>query len=581
MWLCPDEYCEIELNGNEPTLSGKKLPQGSHLIDLFPNGLCAVGINGMKTIIGLYAEAHKDHIVSGIYHLQSYSGIGKGVSDAVDVKKEMDDLHSQTMAYLKAHGTPSWGYNQHMVSEQNARDIGKPRKIIPFDFTNAPDGVKSINEAVQALIPTSPSNAVWEMGQHLENYLQMAFQVTSFSDGMPGVDNKTATGARLGDQAAQSVLVPQLLNKADHRKRSDKVIYNLFKKYVDKPKFFATRDLNGITAGKNLSGSQFNDVDIDFQIVADSENPKNPLKTQLANSALLQASGGLPAFLQCVQMNPEMTGAIASSFGANDLPIPKKTDIARVCRKRIEQAKKLLQMELQMQGIMAKVTGQKPDNTNLAASIVSQLMPPISAWEQFYSEKVSWLSALLDTDEMQFAPMELRYVIEEMIRRHFEMATLGKAEVEANSNIGNVMSQLPMLLGQQAASQEMQQMQMQYDQQQKQQELQQEAASQAMQTQAQLMQANQQAAVQQKTAQAQHQQALAVSAQQHQQSVAQQSAKHEQEVVQMGIDHGMELQQAEQDHAHNLAIEKVRQQGALQQAKAVAKARPKPTGAKK
>ena len=148
-------------------------------------------------------------MVSGIYHLQSFSGVGKGVSDAVDVKKEMDDLHSQTMAYIKAHGTPSYGYNKDIVSEEQARNIGKPRKMIPFDFTNAPDGVNSINQAVQAILPSNPAAAVFQYGQQLENFLQMSFQVTAFSDGLPGVDNKTATGAPLdhgGDVALGVVL---------------------------------------------------------------------------------------------------------------------------------------------------------------------------------------------------------------------------------------------------------------------------------------------------------------------------------------------------------------------------------------
>ena len=90
-------YCDIDLNEDESTVEGPKLKKGSTLLEMFPDGMCVVGINGMQTIIGVYAENHKDHIVSGIYHLQSFSGVGKGVSDAVDVKKEMDDLHSQTL----------------------------------------------------------------------------------------------------------------------------------------------------------------------------------------------------------------------------------------------------------------------------------------------------------------------------------------------------------------------------------------------------------------------------------------------------------------------------------------------------
>jgi hypothetical protein len=170
----------------------------------------------------------------------------------------------------------------------------------------------------------------------------MSFQVTTFSDGMPGVNNTTATGAQIGESNERMMLVPQHRNKAAHRMRSAKVIYNLFKKYCDKPKFFASRDINGITKGKYLSGTQFNDVDIEFEIVADSEIPKTRFTKERALSNLLAMSGGIAGIIQAADMNPEITSSVVEAFGA-DLPIAKPHDIARVCRSRVEQAKKLLE----------------------------------------------------------------------------------------------------------------------------------------------------------------------------------------------------------------------------------------------
>lgn len=539
MWLQPEMYCDIDLNEDESTVEGPKLKKGSTLLEMFPDGMCVVGINGMQTIIGVYAENHKDHIVSGIYHLQSFSGVGKGVSDAVDVKKEMDDLHSQTMAYIKAHGTPSYGYNKDIVSEEQARNIGKPRKMIPFDFTNAPDGVNSINQAVQAILPSNPAAAVFQYGQQLENFLQMSFQVTAFSDGLPGVDNKTATGAQIGNANAQTLLVPQHLNKAEHRMRSAKVIYNLFRKYCNIPKFFATKDLNGITKGKYLSGNNFDDVDIDFEIVSNSEVPRTPYAMQQALTQLMQYTGGIGGLIQASQMNPEMTSSIATTFGAK-LPIPKQTDIARVCRKRIEQAKKLLEMELQMQQVMQMVTGQPVDNADLSSAIVSKVQPPISPFEPFFQQKVSWLAALLDDDEMQYAPPELRHIIEEMIGRHLQAATLGQAEVAMDQNMATVMGNLPELLGTQIMTKQNQQLQQTFQQQQ--------------------------------VAQAQQ------DAMQNQQMQIQQNAQQgQQALVQSHAEHQMALAENDQQHTQNLALEAARQKGQM----AIAKARPQPQRGKK
>jgi len=517
MWLQPEAYCDISLDESEPTIGGITIPKGASLLEMFPTGLCAVGINGMKTLIGLYAENHKDHIVPGIYHYQSFSGVGKGVSDAVDVMKDMNDMHSQIRAYIKAHSMPAFGFNQDMMSEEDVRNIGKGKRAIPISFANAPDGVRGINDVIQAIVPGNPAQAVFAYAENRKADLQMAFQVTDFSNGLPGVDNKTATGAKIGDANAETLLVPQHLNKADHRKRSYVVIYNLFKRYVDVPKWFETNAKNGITKGQYISGQKFDDVDIDFEIVANSEVPNTPFQQRDALSQLFQFTGGAPGMAQLKQMDPEFAGEIAAAYGVK-LTIPSQMDIARVCRKRINQAQKMLEAELATQQIMSQVTGipfNDEDNVNLASDIVSRLVPPISTKEIAFQLKVAWLAELLDSDELQYAPQGLRYIIEEMIDRHLEASALGQAQVQQDLSMANVMSEVPMILGEQALNTQNQKLQQEFQQSQMDQQVAQQTAQQEMQNQHQLQLAGQQAQIDHTQAEAEHQRELALKTKDH------------------------------------------------------------------
>jgi len=135
--------------------------------------------------------------------------------------------------------------------------------------------------------------------------------------------------------------------------------------------------------------------------------------------------------------------------------------------------------------------------------------------EPYYIQKVAWLAELLDNDEMQFAPPELRHVIEEMIGTHLQAATLGAAEAAQDQNIGTVMANLPMLLGEQYMSQQSQQMQQQYAQQQQQQQAEMQQAQMAQQLQLKGMEAD----ISEKQAEAEHSRSLAMEDTSHKNSM--------------------------------------------------------------
>lgn len=540
MWLQPEAYCDIEIPVSEKTVSGGVIPKGN-LMDLFPNGVCVTGINGMKTILQISAENHKDHIVSGLYHVQSFCGVGKGLSDMVDAVKELNDLHSQLLAHTKAHSMPAFAYDSNSITEAQARKTAHPRGMIAVDFTQAPEGTNNINQLIQAIVPGNAAPAAFQMREYLKQDVQIAAQVTDFSNGLPGVDNKTATGAKIGDANAATVLVPQHLNLANFRKRSAIVIYKLFRKYKNDPQFFATKNINGITKGKTFNNEIFEKyVDIDFEIVANSEVPETPYAQRDATMQLLQAMGGAVGLIQGSQMNPEMVGDLASIFGVTKLQLPRKTDIARVCRKRIEQAKKLLSVEMQVQNIISNLTGQQPDNAQLPAAIVSQLTPPIHPREPFHLQKIEWLSELLDDDEMMFAPEEVRDVISEMIDMHIEAQAMSTAQSQFLAGAANLAANAPAILGDQLMTANNQRMQQAYEAEQMQAQQQQAVEQGAME----LAAKHAEAGIQETQASADHSRALALKDVDHANAAQQQSDAQDHQLKVAAMSHLASIQAA-------------------------------------
>lgn len=522
MWLSPEEYCDIKLDQDTKTVSGGTIPRDTPLTEVFPKGMVVVGLNQMNLIWAIHDECHKDHIVSGVYHAQIFSGVGKGISDAVDAMKDLNDLHSQLLAHIKTHATPGYGYIEGAVSEDMARDIGKPRKNIPFNIDRFPEGIRDIRQVMMPLTPSDPAQAAFEYETRLENDLQMSMQVTEFSSSpVLGINSHTATGDKIRDENAATVLVPQHLRKADSRRRGAIVTFNLFKKYIDAPKWFATKAKNAITAGKYLTGTQFDGIDVDYEIVSNSEIPRSPLQQQDAISRILQYTAGIGGLLEAAQVNPEITGEIVTAFGAK-LSIPNKNDTARICRRRIEQAKKILEAEMQKQRIMSGMTGVPFNNVNLPAIVVAHITPQISPFEMYATQKAEWMSELLDSDELQDADPMLRYVVEEMIGRQLQTATFGEAERAQDQNLAAVIANLPMVLGEQAMSDQAQSVTQEYERQQLQAQNQQAIQDNQMA----LENKKQEALISERSSDADHQRVLAQNSQAHAHAIQLKGIEH-------------------------------------------------------
>lgn len=426
MWLKPEMYADVRIQGDERTVSGRSLPTGSKLIEAFPNGLCAVGINNFETVLAIYPENHADCIVSGQYHMQA-AGLGKGVSDAIDVYKDMNLLHSKAMAYIERFATPAYGYIKDTVTEELAQQIGDPTMNIPFDLSQVPSHINNINQLVMPLMSGTPNQALFLYAQQLNNMLQFAFQATEFSEGLPGVSNKTATGAQITRDNARKQSIPALKLKAEHRKDSAKVIMKHFKK-MPAPRWFVNQDRFGVVKGKYVAGADIQSH-ITWEVVSNSEVPQNEFDSRQDAMELFSMTGGLPGFAQFAQMFPRFAGWAAKKY-KTDIPITTEDEIGKVCRRRIDSITKEVQRADQLIEVANSVIQLQPDLAEVAKEIVENMSYPLAITETGHTEKGAWLSEFLDADEVAENSPLFRECIQKLIENHFKCTILQQYKLQ-------------------------------------------------------------------------------------------------------------------------------------------------------
>ena len=394
MWLSPDDYADVMIKDSEQTVSGEPLP-GGKLIDIFPDGLVAVGLNGMSVLLDLRAEKHKDHIVSGVWHMKSMSGAGQGITDATEVQKRFNTFDNQTIAYWSSLGTPAVLYNSAIGLADKAQYLGKPLTNIPIDMRTLPETAK-LSDMIHQF---QPGSVPAQMVQYTQEFLFKAFQFTTlatdFASGAPGIteQNTTATAANIDQSNADAINQPIFQVKGQVRKRGAEIVIEQFRKHFPLPRYFALSGRYGQQQGIELSSADIK-ADLIFEVAKNSELPKGPYQLKQNLMGVMEVFGGVQGLLQAKQAAPRETNEILQAWDV-DLETDSFDDVAELCRKRLDQMKKGVEMG-----------AQSP------VDIIQFVQPPISAVEPNQAQKGKWFAEWLDTDEGQESPMPLRATAE-------------------------------------------------------------------------------------------------------------------------------------------------------------------------
>lgn len=432
MSLGPDELVDIKLSKEEETVCGQSIPAGVSLSQVYPNGAVICGLNDMSVITGIYAETHREYIVSGYWHMNPNSGAGQGVGDAVEVQKRSSTIDTQVVAGLQAGTTPGFLYIKGVLDENEARYLSDPRVAIPIDWSLVPQDARDLNKLVRPAF--TPATMPGQMMQYLQGFLtnqfQSTFGVTEFSSGLPGMAgrNDTATGASIEQATSQAISTPTLQCKAYVRKRGMEITVKLFKNCMPIPRTFPMKGKFGRQEFKELAGADV-DADLRFEVVKNSELTRTIYDIRKDMSDFYAQFGGLMGFLEAKKMYPREVSELANQWNV-EIEDEDYSAIESICTKRIEQM---------MQGLSRT---QDPNE------LLSFIKPPVSKLEPQADIKAKWLQEWLDTDEGQDAPMPMRLAVELLIQGQFMGSVGQQAAVAGGQGMVQAAGQAPMAIGQ-------------------------------------------------------------------------------------------------------------------------------------
>lgn len=417
MWLSPDDYSDITIKGDEETIGGQDLPKGANLADLFPEGLVAVGLNGMKTVLGVYSEKHSDWMASGVWHMKVMSGAGRGVTDLVEVQERFNQLDSQQLKYMDVAASPATLIDKNLLSSDEGDYIGTAGANVYLDLSQSPD-IKRIQDAVHQLMPASvPGQFV----QYVQQFLTQAFATTShqidFTNGGGfNVANDTARGAMIADQNANSLFAPLLTIKGEVRKSIYEKVVRAYREYFPIERYFPLGGSTGKAQGVWLSGADLNG-EVVYSVVRESELPESVLtKQDKVMSFFTNLFGGFEGYLSAKQVAPLEVQALARLWNVQTDTDTGVDTSEQICRRRLDQVRKMFSA-----GIV--------DPTVL----VSTVNPPISVFEKAHEQKALWYQDWLDQDEGLDAAMEERMAVEFLIQTHFQLGGMQGAAIAGQS----------------------------------------------------------------------------------------------------------------------------------------------------
>jgi hypothetical protein len=404
-WMSPCDYADIVLKGDERTIGGVDLPTGTRLLDVFPDGLVAVGINGMSLLLGLYAEKHADHISSSVWHMRPHSGAGRGIVDMVESQMRLNQADNQVRKALDTT-TPGGFYDASLVSGEEVSLAYRPGTFVPVDLTKYPGDQRNLSNAIFPVPPTTIPSAVAQYGSTtIKEIMTLQSHVVDNTTGVFQIDPKTATGQQLLQRAGNSIFTPMLLSKAGMRKGIAERSVKLYVKHTPLSRWIPLRNRIGGRQGLMLKGADL-DYDLVFTVVRDSEAPNNTFTKRQDSDAFLERTGGVQGYFQLKQAYPAQMATFEQRYG---IDIESGTDsnvVEMRCSQRLEQA------------AVAVQAGALDPAEILAHGFINPL-PSVA--EPKHIEMATWYSEWMLTDAGWNAPPPLRLFAEAMAAMHLEL----------------------------------------------------------------------------------------------------------------------------------------------------------------
>lgn len=420
--ITPAFYAGVKLPKDEKTVCGEVIPKDTPLEKIFPDGILYVGFNDYSLIAGIYNE--KRYGVSSVYHLQSHSGYGKGVSDVIEVVEELNHAHTAALEQLKRFGAGGgiW-FDERVLTKAQAQALLKPNGLVAVRNLDRA-GYQSVEQAIGQLRHPELNQSTMLMIAQLTNLLNISFMTTDFTSGVANeqVNVNTARGQELLHNIMQQRTVAPLRLKGWSRARLAEQVICLFRDYIRVPKYFKHSDKFSLTKGRYVSGADLPEK-VYFTFVYDTELPRNSYFQREAVKTMAREITNLGgSFLQLAEAKPRLVAWWAAKFGVHDLPLLNQNEILMVCLDRLNDiAEKARDTELI--SALAEFNLNSPEDTAVLSSmILDNLRRPVSVFEESHQLKAEVLTEMMDDDTaVEWTPLT-RQTVEALIELHYKYA---------------------------------------------------------------------------------------------------------------------------------------------------------------
>lgn len=363
------------------------------------------------------------------------SGAGTGMNDTVEVQKRLNTFDSQLTNFWGSTATPATLYVEGAVAADEARYIGHPKTNIPVKMERLPAELKSLASLVHQLPPGSPAAGFLQYTyEQLTNFAQITSGNITLTGAFPNVNNKTATGAQITDANSNALFTPPLQLKGGIRKRVAEIVCELYRKHVPYERSFLAGNRQGRRSWVHFSGADLRGR-VEFEIVKDSEHPKNIFAKQQSLMAFLEGVGGIQGYMALRQSAPHVLAEWERVFDV-DLKSDDEDDVSSLCDARLDKLK------------------QQAKAISDPVALVESLQPPVSQYEPKHQEKAEWWQSWLDSDEGQEAGPVLRGAAEQMIQLHFNHGVVQGATKAAGQGVVQTAGAAPAAIGQQMVEQQ-------------------------------------------------------------------------------------------------------------------------------
>lgn len=431
-WYDLKEYANCTLSEPMKLDNGQVIPANVPLGQIYPSGMCWVMAG--KQLLAVWDENKNKHWVFGTYRILPTSFWGRGVEDAVNDQKLLNDIYNLFIQWLQYCSSPILIANAQSGLD-NEDFSGNPGEIA---WVEGWDMEKPVSNAIAQINPASMPATVIQFLQDRKGAIQAKIGSFSNSSGAPDIDISTATGIKLLREASVALIAMALMLKAQVDVEWGQQILELAQENWIFPHPVVTQTEYGATETK-----WFTQADLETELeVTYEEGSVTPRSEIEKRNDLLEAlnPANIPLGPWNEQIPPEVRRLLAETFGIpfNSDLYQQQEKVAKVRCDELLQAMQEFASAAEQAGIPTErdpMTGQIP-----AVQFVLEQVP-IEPLMDDHDIQMRYIKRWFSTDD----GMHAEEIIKEAMRMRYQQHMDGKVMQAQAESMAAIAAQAPQM----------------------------------------------------------------------------------------------------------------------------------------